>query len=110
MVTKTLVLACLTNSSALMTVVGVGASKPLLMMREDDTVTDSTLSGVWACAMAGADINMAKTAVLLDSARRRFAQPAFAYEFMIFPLCVSGVSFFETFPCVEPNAGWRISQ
>src|SRR5476649_2869175 len=41
-VTKMLVLACFSNSAALMTVVGVGASKPPLMMREDDTVTDSS--------------------------------------------------------------------
>jgi hypothetical protein len=80
------------------------------MMREDDTVTDSTLSGVWACAMAGAEINMAKTAVLLDSARRRFAQPAFALEFMIFPYAFLVSHFFETFPCVEPNVEWQISQ
>src|SRR5438067_5970693 len=78
MVVKTLALACLISSSALITVVGVGASKPLLMMREDDTVTDSTPS--WAWAKAGAEISMAKTAVLLDSARRRFAQPALALE------------------------------
>ena len=35
-----------------------------------------------------------KTAVLLDSARRRFAQPKFVFEFMIIPLCVVAVSFF----------------
>jgi hypothetical protein len=80
------------------------------MMREDDTVTDSTLSGVWACAIAGAEINMAKTAVLLDSARRRFAQPAFALEFMIFPYAFQVSHFFETFPWVEPNVEWQISQ
>ena len=82
MVVKTLGLACFSISCALNTVVGVGASKPLLMMREDDTVTDSTPS-CWACAKAGAEINMARTAVLLDSARRRFAQPAFSSKNMI---------------------------
>jgi len=84
MVVKTLVLACFTNSSALITVVGVGASKPLLMMREEDTVIDST-PGSDCCARAGAAINMARTAVLLDSASRCFAQPALIAKCMIIP-------------------------
>ena len=40
-VVKTLVLACFTRSAALITVVGVGASKPEFIIRDEDTITDS---------------------------------------------------------------------
>src|SRR6266404_3140429 len=80
-------------------------------MREDETVTASTPCCWAGCAIAGAEMSMAKTAVLLDSARRRFAQSAFAVEFMIFPLWRFGVSFFlRLFLCVESSVEWRISQ
>ena len=37
-------------NSALMTVVGVGALKPAVMMRDDDTVTDSICGAAGSCA------------------------------------------------------------
>jgi hypothetical protein len=69
----------------LITVVGVGAVKPLLMMRDEEEVIVSTVCSDAGCAKAGAEISMARTAVLLDSARRRFAQPAFISKCMMIP-------------------------
>ena len=86
MVLKTFGLACFARSSALMTVVGVGASKPA---GGDAGGRDRHLLDVLsllACAIAGAAITMARTAVLLDNARRRLAQPAFRSKGMNFPL------------------------
>jgi hypothetical protein len=56
-------------------------------MRLEDTTTDSTFSwdGLAAWDQAGAEISMANTAVLLDSARRRFAQPDLNSIYMKFP-------------------------
>jgi hypothetical protein len=72
-------------SSALMTVVGVGASKPPDVIRVDETVTDSTAADC-ACATLGAHI-IIKTAVLLDSASLRFTDPGlFPLESMKSPL------------------------
>src|ERR1051325_8888402 len=51
-------------------------------MREEETVIDSVPSAA-CCAKAGAEISMARTAVLLDSARRRLALPAFMSKCMI---------------------------
>ena len=86
MVVKTLELACFWMSSAPITVVGVGASKPPVVIRVDETVTDSMFWACCSCAMAGAAIIIARTAVLLDNARRRFTPPAFRSKGMDFPL------------------------
>src|SRR6201996_6601102 len=84
-VVKILGLACFCRSSELIPVVGVGASNPPLMMREEETVTDSTPSwaGACACAKAGPAIIMARTAVLLESARRRRPPPMVESKNMI---------------------------
>src|SRR5215469_4074877 len=84
-VVKTLELACFRMSSAPITVVGVGASNPLVVMRVEETVTCSTFCAC-CCAIAGAAITMARTAVLLDNARRRLTQPAFESKGMNFSL------------------------
>jgi hypothetical protein len=81
MVVKTLELACFWISSALTTVVGVGASNPAVVMRVEETVTCSIFCAV-CCAIAGAAITMARTAVLLDSARRRFTQPDLSSKYI----------------------------
>jgi len=89
MVTR-LGIACLINSSALMTVVGRRASKPLLMIGHD-TVTDRVFLGLlppWP-----APRSHGPEPRCCWQRQRRSPQPAFCVEFM-FSLCVSDVSFF----------------
>ena len=74
--------------------------------RAVDAPIDSTVCSEAGCAKAGAEINMARTAVLLDSARRRFAQPAFVVKCMMdSPLNVRRLCYF-----LRLFLGWTLTR